>query len=47
MRLALKISNFSPSIDLITAIRGSYRQAACDITAVVLEVDSGRVNESR
>ena len=34
-------------IDLITTRRGSYGQAACDITAVVLEVDLGRVNQSR
>ena len=35
------------SIDLITARWGSYGQAACDIMAVVLEVDLGRVNQSR
>ena len=32
------------SIDLITTRQVSYRQAACDIMAVVLEVDLGRVN---
>ena len=35
------------AIDLITTRHGSYRQAACDIMAVVLEVDLGRVNQSR
>ena len=35
------------AIDLITTRRGSYRQAACDIAAVVLDVDLRRVNQSR
>ena len=35
------------AIDLITNRRGSYGQAACDIAAVGLEVDLGRVNQSR
>ena len=35
------------AIDLITTRRGSYGQATCDIVAVVLEVDLGRVNQFR
>ena len=45
--------SFPPSLvcnfpnDLITTIRGTYGWAACNIMAVVLEVDLGRVNRSR
>ena len=44
---ASNLSVSSQTIDLITTRRGSYRQAACDIATVVLEVDLGRVNQSR